>query len=49
MRHSAQYFDPNGPTITRDDAAWAISTAQSGAEGTRRISEGGVLSRFEPS
>ena len=49
MRHSAQYFDPDGPTITRDDAAWAISTAQAAAEGARRISEGGGLSRFEPS
>lgn len=49
MRHSAQYFDPDSPTITQDDAAWAISTAQSAAEGTRRISESGGLSRFEPS
>ena len=47
MRHSAQYYDPDGPAITHDDAAWAISTAQSATEGTRRISEGGGLSRFE--
>ena len=37
------------PTITHDDAAWAISTAQSAVERTRRISESGGLSRFEPS
>ena len=49
MRHSAQYFDPDGPMITHDDAAWAILTAHSAAEGTRRISESGDLSRFEPS
>ena len=48
MRHSAQYFDPDGLTITHDDAAWAISTAQSAAVGARRISESGGLSRFEP-
>ena len=44
-----QYFDPDGPAITHDDAAWAISTAQSAAEGAQRISESGGLSRFEPS
>ena len=49
MRHSAQYYDSDGPAITHNDAAWAILTAQSAAEGTRRISEGGGLSRFEPS
>lgn len=49
MRHSAQYFDPDGPTITHDDAAWAISTARSAAEGARRVSASGGLSRFEPS
>ena len=49
MRHSAQYYDPDGPAITHDDAAWAISTAQSAMEGTRRISESGGLSQFEPS
>ncbi len=49
MRHSAQYFDPDGPAITHDDAAWAISTAQSATEGTLRISGSGGLSRFEPS
>ena len=42
MRHSAQYYDSDGPAITHDDAAWAISTAQSAAEGTRRISESGA-------
>lgn len=47
MRHSAQYFDPDGPTLTHDDAAWAISTARSAAEGARRVSENGGLSRFE--
>ena len=49
MRHSAQYYDPDGPAITHDDAAWAISTAQSATEGTHLISEGGGLFRFEPS
>ena len=49
MRHSAQYFDPDGPAINHDDAVWAISTAQSAAEGTKRINESGGLSRFEPS
>ena len=45
MRHSAQYYDSDGPAITHDDAAWAISTAQSAAEGTHGISESGGLSR----
>ena len=49
MRHSAQYFDPDGPAINHDDAVWTISTAQSAAEGTKRINESGGLSRFEPS
>ena len=47
MRHSAQYFDPDGPTITYDDAAWAISTARSAAAGARRVGESGGLPRFE--
>lgn len=47
VRHSAQYFDPDSPTITHDDAAWAISTARSAAESARRVSESQRLARFE--
>ncbi len=34
-RHTAQYFDPDGPDITDDDARWAIRTAASALYGTR--------------
>ena len=38
-----------GSHMTVEDAVWAIATARSAAEGTRRISEGGNLSRFDSS
>ena len=37
MRHSAQYFDPDAPEITADDAVWAMEAARSALQGTRRI------------
>ena len=29
MRHSAQYFDPDAPEITAEDAVWAMEAARS--------------------
>ena len=49
MRHSAQYYDPDAPEIIADDAMWAMATARSAVQGTRRIIESGGLSRFDPS
>ena len=49
MRHSAQYFDPDAPEITADDAVWAMGVARSALQGTRRIIGSGGLSRFDPS
>ena len=37
-RHSAQYPDQDAPEITGDDAAWAISTAETALDGIRRVS-----------
>jgi len=47
MLHRAEYFDPDEPTFTYDDAAWAISTARSAAAGARRVGESGGLPRFD--
>lgn len=46
-RHTAQYFDPDAPDLTVDDADWAIATARSVVDGARRISESGNLSPFD--
>lgn len=48
-RHVAQYFDPDAPELTVDDASWAITTGRSAIDGTRRISETSNLGRFHPS
>lgn len=46
-RHTAQYFDPQAPEITAEDALWAIETARSAVDGARLISESGNLGRFD--
>ena len=38
QRHSAQYFDPESPEITSDDADWAIATAGAAITGTLDLS-----------
>ncbi len=48
-RHTAQYFDPDAPEITDDDAAWAISTARSAVDGSQGVSRSGGLSLFDSS
>jgi len=48
-RHTAQYFDPQAPEITAEDASWAIETARSAVDGARLISESGTLTRFDRS
>lgn len=45
-RHTAQYFDPDAPEMTDDDAAWTIATARSAVDGSRRISRSGSLGLF---
>lgn len=47
MRHSAQYFDPDVPEVTSEDAHWALATAKAAIEGTRGISRKGRLPLFE--
>lgn len=46
MRHGAQYFDPDGPEVTVEDAEWAISTGKAAIGGTRRLNESGDLVLF---
>jgi hypothetical protein len=36
-RHSAQYFDPEAPPITRSDASWAIEKASAALSGVRTL------------
>ena len=39
IRHSAQYFDPSSAEISRDDVAWALSTARAVVEAVERLLE----------
>lgn len=48
-RHTAQYFDPDAPEISAEDAEWAIDTARSALAGAGRIIESGSLSSFDRS
>ena len=48
LRHSAQYFDPDMPEVTEEDAEWAITTGGAAMDGARHISEQGSLPPFDP-
>ena len=47
-RHTAQYFDPDAPEISTEDAQWAIDTAQSVLAATGSLSRSGELMLFDP-
>lgn len=47
LRHSAQYFDPDMPEITEEDAVWAITTGRAAIDGARHIIERGSLPLFD--
>lgn len=36
-RHSAQYFDPEAPPITKADASWAVEKATAALAGAKRL------------
>lgn len=36
-RHAAQYFDPSSAEISRDDAAWALTTSRTVVEAAERL------------
>lgn len=36
-RHAAQYFDPSSAEISRDDAAWALTTSRGVVEAVERL------------
>lgn len=36
-RHAAQYFDPSSAEISRDDAAWALTTSRTVVEAVERL------------
>ena len=36
-RHAAQYFDPSSAEISRDDAAWALTTSRMVVEAVERL------------
>jgi len=45
-RHSAQYFDPSAPPITKADASWAIGKAKAALSGVKRLLAGSPPGRF---
>ncbi|MBC8365569.1 MAG: HEPN domain-containing protein [Actinobacteria bacterium] len=47
-RHAAQYFDPGAPDLTSDDATWALVTAASAIDVTRRVSRESPPPVFDP-
>ena len=47
LRHSAQYFDPDMPEVTEEDAEWAITTGRVAIDGARHLSERGSLPPFD--
>ena len=46
-RHTAQYFDPDQPDVTHDDAAWAVEQADEVIVGAGRLLNSERLDRFE--
>jgi hypothetical protein len=45
-RHSAQYFDPAAPPITKPDAIWAIEKAKAALSGVKNLIETSPPGRF---
>lgn len=45
-RHSAQYFDPKSPPITKADASWAIEKATAALSGVKALLANSTLDRF---
>ena len=45
-RHSAQYFDPSAPPLTRADAEWAIGKARSAVHGAKVLLSTSPPDRF---
>jgi len=48
-RNAEQYFDPDAPPITDQDAEWAIDTAKAAVAAVEALIESGVVTRFEQS
>jgi hypothetical protein len=46
-RHSAQYFDPSAPPITKSDAVWAIEKATAAVAGAKVLLSASSLERFD--
>ena len=47
-RNAAQYFDPDAPEISVEDAQWAIDLAAEVVEGVRRLLVSGAVSPYLP-
>lgn len=47
-RHTAQYFDPQQPDITDDDAVWALERADQAVTAASRLLSSRRLGPFEP-
>ena len=45
-RHSAQYFDPSAPPITRADSEWALEISRLASEGAAEILRSEEIARF---
>jgi len=45
-RHSAQYYDPSAPSITRPDASWAIGKATEALTGVKALLAASPPERF---
>jgi hypothetical protein len=45
-RHSAQYYDPSAPSITRPDASWAIEKATEALSGVKALLAASPPERF---
>jgi hypothetical protein len=45
-RHSAQYYDPSAPSITRSDASWAIEKATEALSGVKALLAASPPERF---
>ncbi len=46
-RHTAQYFDPDQPDVTHDDANWAVDQADEAIAGASRLLSSERVDRFE--
>ena len=46
-RHSAEYFAPGRPSVTDDDASWALTKAAEALAGAKSLIEAGGLDVFD--